>query len=314
LASTTVKELIKAGVHFGHYASRWNPKMKPYIYGKRNLIHIIDVKETLRGLIKARAFLKNLAASGEDVLFVGTKRQAKEIIIREATRCGMHYVSERWLGGALTNHATIRRSLRHLAEIEQLEETGGIHRMSKKAVSRLMREKRKLLRNLSGVRNMERLPGALIVIDPRREDIAVKEARKLGIPTVCLLDTDADPELADIAIPGNDDALRSIDLVTRLLADAVLVGAEARAQAPAAADTAGGPAGRPAPQGRRTVSSSERARSGAGARRAPERAPSRQPASALPAAGMASADAPETKETSGASGTPADAGEATTKP
>ena len=244
MALATVKELIKAGVHFGHYASRWNPKMKPYIYGKRNLIHIIDVKETLKGLIRAKAFLENLVASGSDVLFVGTKRQAKEIVAEQAQRCEMHYVTERWLGGALTNHATIRRSLRHLGEIEQLEETGAIHRLSKKEISQRMREKRKLLRNLSGIRNMAKQPGALVIIDPRHEKIAVKEANKLGIPTVCLLDTDSDPELVDIPIPGNDDAMRSIELVTRTLADAVIAGAQ-RAQTAAPAPKAAPAAAKP---------------------------------------------------------------------
>jgi len=253
LALATINELIKAGVHFGHYASRWNPKMKPYIYGKRNLIHIIDVKETLKGLIKARAFLRNLARSGEEVLFVGTKRQARDIVMRHAQRCGMHYVVERWLGGTLTNHATIRQSLQRLGEIEQYEETGIIHKMSKKAVSQIMREKRKLLRNLSGIRNMAKLPGTLVVIDPHHEDISVLEARKLGIPTVCLLDTDSDPELVDVPIPGNDDALRSIELVMTFLADAVLAGVEERPVAPSPAPRAAPAVSKTRDSGRETA-------------------------------------------------------------
>jgi small subunit ribosomal protein S2 len=213
----TLQELIDSGVHFGHRVSRWNPKMKPYIYGRRNLIHIINLRETVRGIIRASNFLKNLVAEGAGVLFVGTKRQARNIVISEARRCGMPFVSERWLGGTLTNYMTIRERLNRLQHIENIESDGRLELYSKKEISALMREKRRILRNLEGIRDMEKLPGALIVVDSRRENIAVKEARKLGIVTICILDTDCDPDMADIAIPGNDDAFRSIKvLLSRL--------------------------------------------------------------------------------------------------
>ncbi len=213
--------LIEAGMHFGHRASRWNPKMKPFIFGKRNTIHIINLRETVRGLIRAYRFLLRVARR-EQVLFVGTKRQARRVVKEEATRCDMPYCNERWLGGTLTNYRTIYSRLERLQELEKLEESGEIDTYSKKMISTLMREKRKILRNLEGVRTMKDLPGAMVVVDPRREIIAVREARKLGIPVVALLDTDADPEVVDIAIPGNDDAIRSIHLVLRTLADAVI--------------------------------------------------------------------------------------------
>lgn len=228
MASALVRELVNAGIHFGHRVSRWNPKMAPYIFGKRNMIHIIDIRETVKGLLRAKKYLSQVVASGQDVLFVGTKRQAKQLVKDYASKCGMHYVSERWLGGTLTNFRTIRSRLNRLTELEEMESTGTIQEFSKKRVSSLLREKKKITRNLEGVRNMGRLPGVLFVIDPRKEHIAVKEARKLGIPTVCLLDTDADPDFADIPIPGNDDAIRSIEIVLRELADAVEEGKRGR--------------------------------------------------------------------------------------
>ncbi|MFO0949447.1 MAG: 30S ribosomal protein S2 [Planctomycetota bacterium] len=219
-----VQELIDAGVHYGHRSSRWNPKMRPYIYGKRNLIHIIDLRETLRGLLRAHKFLSRVAAQGSLVLFVGTKRQAQESVIREASRCSMPFISERWIGGTFTNFRTIRDRLHRLEELERLVETGEIHRYSKKRKSTLMREMRKIHRNLSGMRTMNRLPGAVVVIDSHREHSAVREARKMGIPTIALIDTDSDPDQVDLAIPGNDDSIRSIDLVLSRMADAVLEG------------------------------------------------------------------------------------------
>ena len=218
-----VNELIEAGVHFGHRVSRWNPKMQPYIFGKRNMIHIINLKETIAGVIRAYWFLAGVARR-EQVLFVGTKRQARRVVKEEAERCGMPYCSERWLGGTLTNYTTVHSRLERLAELEKIESSGEIETYSKKAVATHMREKAKILRNLEGVRTMNKLPGALVVVDPRREIIAVKEAVKLGIPVVSLLDTDSDPELVDIPIPGNDDAIRSIRLVLHTLADAVIEG------------------------------------------------------------------------------------------
>jgi len=228
LAIVSVKDLVVAGVHFGHGASRWNPKMEPYIYGKRNLIHIIDLKETIKGLIRACRFVTRIVAGGELVLFAGCKRQAKAIIEAEATRCGMPYVCERWLGGMLTNFQTIRSRLERLEELERMEKEGIVEKLSKKVVSNLEREKRKIKRSLGGVRDLDRLPGALFVVDPRREKIAVREANKLEIPTVALIDTDCDPDTVDIPIPGNDDSLRSISLICHKIADAVLDGKRGR--------------------------------------------------------------------------------------
>ena len=222
--STLVKDLVDAGVHFGHRASRWNPKMRPYIYARRNLIHIIDLRETVRGLLRAKKYLAQVASQGSLVLFVGTKRQASETIQREAERCGMPYVTERWLGGTLTNFRTIRSRLERLEELEAMLEGEEINSYSKKMQSALNREYRKMFRNLNGIRTMNRLPECLVVVDPKKEKNAVSEARKLGITTVALIDTDCDPDLVDLPIPGNDDSMRSIELVVKLLADAILAG------------------------------------------------------------------------------------------
>ena len=256
MAIVQVQDLIESGVHFGHRASRWNPKMRPFIYGKRNLIHIIDLRETVRGLLRAYKYLAKVASRNSLVLFVGTKRQAKESIEREARRCGMPYVSERWLGGTLTNIRTIRARLNRLKELEAMwlpvgentaridmlaymnsmmnesgkfelgksPETAEIRRYSKKMVSQLSRELSKIRRNLLGIREMNRLPDALVVIDPKKEHIAVKEAQRMGVTTVALIDTDSDPDTVDLPIPGNDDSIRSIELVLAKLADAVLEG------------------------------------------------------------------------------------------
>jgi small subunit ribosomal protein S2 len=224
LATVLVKELIEAGVHFGHRASRWNPKMRPYIYARRNLIHIIDVRETIRGLLRARKYLQRVATGGSLVLFVGTKRQASETIDQQARRCGMPFVSDRWLGGTLTNFRTIRSRLSRLEELEALRAGDELATYSKKMQSALNREYRKMFRNLNGIRAMNRLPEALVVIDPRKEHNAVREARKLGITTLALTDTDCDPDEVDLPIPGNDDSIRSIELIIQLLADAVLAG------------------------------------------------------------------------------------------
>ncbi len=228
MASALVRELVNAGIHFGHRVSRWNPKMAPYIFGKRNMIHIIDIRETVKGLLRAKKYIAQVVAGGQDVLFVGTKRQAKQLVQDCASKCGMHSVSERWLGGTLTNFRTIRSRLSRLVELEEMESSGSIQDFSKKRVSSLLREKKKIARNLEGIRNMGRLPGVLFVIDPRKEHIAVKEAKKLNIPTICLLDTDADPDFADIPIPGNDDAIRSIEIVLRELSAAVEEGKRGR--------------------------------------------------------------------------------------
>jgi len=226
LAIVDVKEIIQAGVHFGHRVSRWHPKMEPFIFGKRNLIHIVDVRETLKGIVRACNFLSQISAQGKQVVFVGTKRQAKSIVQREAERSENHYVAERWLGGSLTNLHTIRKRLKRLVELEGLEETGEIEQHSKKQVSRLRRERRKIFTNLNGLRKMEKIPAALIAVDIRREHIAIREARKCGIPVIALVDTDCDPGLVDIVIPGNDDAFRSIEIILGALADALVTGKE----------------------------------------------------------------------------------------
>lgn len=217
-----VEELVQAGVHFGHRASRWNPKMAPYIYARKGLIHIIDVRETVRGLLRAKKYLGQVAAGGSLVLFVGTKRQAQAAIEREALRCGMPFVSERWLGGALTNFRTVRSRLARLEELEALRAGPELANYSKKMQSALAREYRKMYRNLNGLRLLNRLPECLVIFDPKKEKNAVREARSLGIATVSLIDTDCDPDLIDLPIPGNDDGIRSIELVTRHLADAIL--------------------------------------------------------------------------------------------
>lgn len=233
--STLVKDLVEAGVHFGHRASRWNPKMRPYIYARRNLIHIIDVRETIRGLLRAKKYLADVAARGGLILFVGTKRQAAESIEREASRCGMPFVAERWLGGTLTNFRTIRDRLTRLEELELIRGGEEINTYSKKAQATLNREYKKMYRNLNGMRTMGRLPECMVVIDPKKEKNAVKEARKLGIAVVSLIDTDCDPDTVDLPIPGNDDSMRSIEMITKIIADAVLAGkAQASVQQQAA--------------------------------------------------------------------------------
>jgi small subunit ribosomal protein S2 len=224
LASVSVQELIRAGAHFGHRTSRWNPKMAPYIFKKRNLIHIIDVKATVRGLITAKYVAEAVAAKGDYVLFVGTKRQAQPIVRQEAERCGMPHVADRWPGGLLTNYVTIRKRLDRLLELEELERSGEINGYSKKMISSLRRERHKIERNLGGVRNMDRMPGLLVIVDPKREQIALREARKLGIPTIAWVDTDGDPDNVDVVVPANDDSIGAIEIFLRTLADAVLEG------------------------------------------------------------------------------------------
>jgi small subunit ribosomal protein S2 len=255
--SELVKALVDAGVHFGHRVSRWNPRMQPYITGKRNMIHIIDVKETVKGILRAKKLVSNVVASGKDVLFVGTKRQARFAVEEEARRCGMHFVAERWLGGTLTNFRTIRDRLKRLEELEKLWDSGQIETYSKKMKSTLNREKDKIKTNLDGIRKMERMPGVMVIIDTRREHIAVKEARKLGVPTVALIDTDSDPTMIDLPIPGNDDAMRAIEILMKELADAII-----EAKAGRGADKAGEGDQAQGPQRRRSSRSQFRADEG----------------------------------------------------
>ena len=218
------RDLIGAGVHFGHGSSRWNPKMKPYIFGTRNKIHIIDVKETLKGLLISRKLLAEVVSSGKDVVFVGTKRQARSAVKNAAEKCGMHCVSERWLGGMLTNFRTVRSRLQRLEELEGIEAAGKIAEESKKQASRMKREMRKISTNLGGVRKMNRLPGAVVVVDVNTEHLALREARKLGIVTIGVIDTNSDPDNVDVAIPANDDSIKAIELILGQLADAVSTG------------------------------------------------------------------------------------------
>jgi small subunit ribosomal protein S2 len=228
MANTLVQDLIEAGIHFGQRASGWNPKMGPYIYGKRNGIHIIDIKETVKGLLLAKKFIAKSVASGKDIVFVGTKRQAKSVLEQRVGDAKMHYVTERWLGGTLTNFRTIRLRLKRLEELEAIQNSDNFASYSKKMESQLKRELAKIKRNLDGIRKMEKLPGALVVIDVKHEITALKEARKLGIPTIALVDTDGDPELVDLPIPGNDDSMKSIDVVMRELCLAIADGRSAR--------------------------------------------------------------------------------------
>ncbi len=222
--NNAVRALIDAGIHFGHRAGRWNPKMKPYIFCTRNSIHIIDIKETIKGLVRAQKFIESVVASGKDVLFVGTKRQARSAIVANATSCGMPYVSERWLGGTLTNFGTIRKRLARLEELETMEEQGLLAAQSKKMESTLRRELTKVKTNLEGIRNMSRMPGCLVLVDAMKEHLAIAEAKKLRIPTICLMDTDSDPDDVNIPIPGNDDAMKAIEIVLAQIAAAVAAG------------------------------------------------------------------------------------------
>ncbi len=224
VAEIVVKDFLEAGIHYGHRTSRWNPKMRPYIYGRRNLIHIIDIKETVRGLLRAKRYLQKVASQGSLILFVGTKKQAADTIRDLADQCGMPYVDYRWLGGLFTNFRTIRSRLKRLEELDRIFESGEIETYSKKRQSALIRERRKMHRNLNGLRKLNRLPEAVVIVDPRKEHNAVHEASLVGIKIVALLDTDCDPDKIDLPIPGNDDSIRSINLVITHLAAAITEG------------------------------------------------------------------------------------------
>ncbi len=224
MATLTMKELLEAGVHFGHQTRRWNPKMKEYIFGERNGIYIIDLQKTLKMFKEAAAFVSELAGQGKNILFVGTKRQAQEAIAEEAKRCGMFYVNHRWLGGTLTNWATIQKTIKRFKELEAMETDGRVEAMPKKEAAGVRRELRHLRENLDGIKELPTLPDALFVVDSNKEQIAVQEARKLAIPVVAVVDTNCDPDEVDKIIPGNDDALRAIRLFTSKIADAALEG------------------------------------------------------------------------------------------
>jgi len=219
-----IKQLLEAGVHFGHQTRKWNPKMKPYIFGQRSGIYVIDLEQTADAILKACDFLRTKAKEGKDILFVGTKKQAQDIIKEEALRCNMFYINQRWLGGALTNFSTVQKSVARLKELQKLLEPGQVSSFTKKEAIQLKKEMDKLSKNLTGIMEMKRLPSALFIVDPKKDEIAVKEARRLFIPIVSLIDTNGDPDVIDFVIPGNDDAIKSIKLVTSLIADAVLEG------------------------------------------------------------------------------------------
>lgn len=239
MAVVSMKQLLESGVHFGHQTRRWNPKMAQYIFTERNGIYIIDLQKTVRKIEEAYRFVRDVAAEGGTVLFVGTKKQAHNTVREEAERCGMFYVNERWLGGMLTNFDTIRSRVRRLDTLERMEEDGSFERLPKREVMQLHKEYDRLQRYLGGIREMNKLPSALFVIDPRKERIAVHEARKLGIPIVAIVDTNCDPDEIDYVIPGNDDAIRAVRLLTNKMADAVIEGREGLEEAePAEADVA----------------------------------------------------------------------------
>jgi small subunit ribosomal protein S2 len=228
LANITMKELLEAGVHFGHQTKRWNPKMKEYIFGERNGIYIIDLQKTLKMFKEASKFVQDLAADGKIILFVGTKRQAQDAIAEEAQRCSMFYVNQRWLGGLLTNWITVQKSVKRLKELDEMATDGRYDLLPKKEVIKLERERKHLQANLAGIKNMTRLPDAIFVIDSNKEQIAVKESRKLGIPVVAVVDTNCDPSEVDYVIPGNDDALRAIRLFTSKISESIAEGVHAR--------------------------------------------------------------------------------------
>jgi small subunit ribosomal protein S2 len=230
MSTITMKELLEAGVHFGHQAKRWNPKMKKYIFGERNGIYIIDLQKTLKLFKEAYDFVRDSAAQGKDILFVGTKKQAQDAITEEARRCGMYFVANRWLGGMLTNYNTVKKSIDRLKKIEKMKEDGTFEKLTKKEVSRLEKERMKLEKILVGIKTMPDLPSLLFVIDPRNEAIAVAEANRLGIPVVSVVDTNCDPDNIDYVIPGNDDAIRAIRLMASKIADAVIEGRQSIAK------------------------------------------------------------------------------------
>ncbi len=234
----SMKQLLEAGVHFGHQTRRWNPKMARYIFTERNGIYIIDLQKTVKKLDEAYLFVRDIAAEGGDILFVGTKKQAADSVKEEAERCGMHFVNARWLGGMMTNFNTIRRRIQRLAQLHQMAEDGTFELLPKKEVIKLNLEIEKLEKYLGGIKNMQKLPAALFIVDPRKERIAVAEAKKLGIPIIAIVDTNCDPDEIDYVIPGNDDAIRAVKLIAGAMASAVIEGRQGEEVAPVAEDTA----------------------------------------------------------------------------
>mgnify|MGYP004484731845 CR=1 FL=1 len=234
----SMKQLLEAGVHFGHQTRRWNPKMAEYIYTERNGIYIINLQKTVKKIVEAYDFIKEVAANGEDILFVGTKKQAQESIKEEAQRVGMYYVNARWLGGMLTNFKTIKKRIERLNQLNKMEEDGTFELLPKKEVAKLKLEIEKLDKYLGGIKDMKKLPGAMFIVDPRKEKIAVSEAKKLGIPVVAIVDTNCDPDEVDYVIPGNDDAIRAVKLIASTMADAIIEGRQGEDSAVAEQDEA----------------------------------------------------------------------------
>jgi small subunit ribosomal protein S2 len=303
LASVTMKELLEAGVHFGHQVRRWNPKMKEYIFGERNGIYIIDLQKTQRMFRDAISFVSNLIAEdrGKTVLFVGTKRQAQDAIREESEKCGMYYVNQRWLGGLLTNFQTVQKSIKRLKDLEAMQTDGRYEKLTKKERIKLDRERESLNKNLSGIKNMNRLPDALFIIDVRKEEIAVAEANRLGIPIVAVVDTNCSPEGIDYVIPGNDDALRAVRLFTSRISDAILEGQQIATEGATAAQTSADDEGLADSAGKAAeASATEAVQDGAGAApTAAESEPDRVKADVLqtPAAEIPSAEADEPAQT-----------------
>ena len=238
MSVVSMKQLLEAGVHFGHQTRRWNPKMAPYIFTERNGIYIIDLQKTVKKLDEAYAFVRDVAANGGEVLFVGTKKQAADSIKEEAERCGMHYVNARWLGGMMTNFKTIQKIIDRLAQLRKMEEDGTFELLPKKEVVKLKLEIEKLEKFIGGIKHMKSLPAALFIVDPKKEKIAVSEARKLNIPIVAIVDTNCDPDEVDYVIPGNDDAIRAVKLIAGAMANAVMEGRQGQSDAPAAEEEA----------------------------------------------------------------------------
>ena len=238
MSVVSMKQLLEAGVHFGHQTRRWNPKMARYIFTERNGIYIIDLQKTVKKLEEAYDFVKEVAANGETVLFVGTKKQAGDSVKEEAERAGVHYVNARWLGGMMTNFKTIQKRIKRLEQLRKMQEDGTFERLTKKEVIKLELEIEKLEKYLGGIKNMDKLPGALFIVDPRKERIAVAEAKKLGIPIVAIVDTNCDPDEIDYVIPGNDDAIRAVKLIASTMADAIIEGRQGLQEAPVAEEAA----------------------------------------------------------------------------
>ncbi len=238
MAVVTMKQLLEAGVHFGHQTRRWNPKMSRYIFGARNGIYIIDLQKSLKKIEEAYDFLRRVAQEGKPVIFIGTKKQAQNTIKDEALRCGEFFVNERWLGGMLTNYKTIKKRIDRLFELERMQEDGTIKLLPKKEVFQLQKEQERLERFLGGIKNMKTLPGAIFIVDPKKERIAILEAKKLGIPVISIVDTNCDPDEVDYVIPGNDDAIRAVNLITKVMANAVFEGKQGMVNAQKAAEEA----------------------------------------------------------------------------